>query len=604
MMAVKFIRDQAEAALDDDSDTEESPGRSWEGTTDAAQMASAFRKIFKGDHGKTSVEVSSQGRINRPPEKFNALDGWSEGVSLRKSHFCLLLNPQIAMRGEGPKDSIILAAGQARLQVFTIMDNNNVDDPVSGKVMSRSDTSLSGLQTFAPTSLVARDSLCVPFEVLIDPRCESSAFDQLVPQTDAIFRYDKFNRLRLRNNVTSVTREPCGSSSSARDRHLQDETDLIRIHIPRFTVSASDKHFKAISHIITQILLFSDAAHKTRLEKLETLLFTYDFTDLVSAARVVANLQVRLGEAHEAQKAAEYNHSRRLEEKEGQLELLKLKAHIFLLSEELNLLFDAIKLAQDRHDDHSDQKSALLLHASCEEISWNMLDDRRELLAKLVVQNINFNWLSRQDSSTSNDLSVGNLTAFDGSRCAIWPEIVSKYDEPASHPLLKRGLFLIASWTSLAPVGGIIIYESFEMSLHPIRLQIDARVGRRIMEYMWPARKYRNIPNEEDQPSLDHRMSIDSPRALYELKSMDESVKDPLMPSLRKLGTSRSFSDLRGSSKDTLTVSKIPSSESLRKMSLLGDKEGGKSKISKSNDAAEMKTRTSQRSFVLVKISR
>lgn len=135
--AVKFIRDQAEAALDDDSDTEESQERRWEGT-DAAQMAaSALRKIFKGDLGRPSVEVSTQDRIDRPPEKFNALDGWSEGVSLRKSHFCLLLKPQIVMRGEDPKDSIILAAVQARLQVFAIMDNNNVNDPVSGKIMSR-----------------------------------------------------------------------------------------------------------------------------------------------------------------------------------------------------------------------------------------------------------------------------------------------------------------------------------------------------------------------------------------------------------------------------------------------------------------------------------
>ncbi|KAG5725006.1 UPF0648 protein C3H5.09c [Termitomyces sp. T112] len=600
--AVKFIRDQAEAALDDDSDTEESQERSWEGV-DAAQMAaSALRKIFKGDSGKPSVEISTnQDKATRPTEKFNALDGWSEGVSPRKSHFCLLLKPQILMRGENPKDSIIVTAIQARLQVFAIMDNNNVDDPVSGKVMSRSRTSLSSLQTFAPTSLVTKDSFYVPFEVLIDLRCETSAFDQLVPQTDAIFHYDKFNRLRLRNNVTSVTRAPCGSSSSARDRHLQDETDLIRVHIPRFTVSASDEHFQAISYVITQLLLFSDAAHKTRLEKLETLLFTYDFTDLASAASVVANLQVRLGEAHEARKAAEYNHSRKLEAKEGQLELLKLKAHIFLLSEELNFLFDAIKLAQDRHGDHSDQKSALLLHASSDEISWKMLDDRLGLFAKLVVQSINFNWLSRRDSSTSNDLSVRDLTAFDGSKYAIWPEIVSKYDEPANHPLLKRGLFLIASWTVLAPVGGIIIYESFEMSLHPIQLQIDARVGRRIMEYMWPARKRRHAGHEEDQLTLDKRMSIDSPRALHGPKPPHELTKGQLVPPLRKLGASRSFSDLRESSKENSTVPtlrKMPSSGSLRKMLLLGDGEGNKR-----SDAIEMKTRTSQRSFVLVKIS-
>jgi len=36
-----------------------------------------------------------------------------------------------------------------------------------------------------------------------------------------------------------------------------------------------------------------------------------------------------------------------------------------------------------------------------------------------------------------NDLTIGNLQAFDGSRDAIWTEILLKHDEPASHPLRK-----------------------------------------------------------------------------------------------------------------------------------------------------------------------
>jgi hypothetical protein len=122
---------------------------------------------------------------------------------------------------------------------------------------------------------------------------------------------------------------------------------------------------------------------------------------------------------------------------EGSAEILQLKAHIFLLAEELNLLFDAIKLAQDRTEDETDQKSALLLHASASEISWRMLDERRDLLAKLAMRHIDYSWLSRQDSSTVNNLAIGDLQAFDGSPHAVWPEIISKYNEPANHPLLK-----------------------------------------------------------------------------------------------------------------------------------------------------------------------
>ena len=117
------------------------------------------------------------------------------------------------------------------------------------------------------------------------------------------------------------------------------------------------------------------------------------------------------------------------------------------MSEELNLLFDAIKLAQDRSDDHTD-KSAVMLHASSSEISWRMLDKSRDMLAKLVIQNADFHWLNRQDSSTVNHLSVGNLQAFDGSRDAVWQEILAKHDEPTNHPLLKVRFNLMGKRTS------------------------------------------------------------------------------------------------------------------------------------------------------------
>lgn len=176
--------------------------------------------------------------------------------------------------------------------------------------------------------------------------------------------------------------------------------------------------------------------HKTRLDKLETLIFTYDFRDLNSAANVICNMQSRLRDAVDTEAIASRN-PERIRSNADKLSFLKLQAHIFLLEEELSLLFDAIKLAQDRFDASAEQNSALLLHASSSEISWKMLDERTNLLSKLVVQDIDFNWLYRQDSSTVNHVSVGDLTAFDGSRHAMWAEIISKYDEPANHPLLK-----------------------------------------------------------------------------------------------------------------------------------------------------------------------
>ena len=146
------------------------------------------------------------------------------------------------------------------------------------------------------------------------------------------------------------------------------------------------------------------------LSRVETLLFRYDFTDLSAAADVVEGLQSRLRRAMEHER--DLDGALMANADEGRLELLKMKAHIFLLSEELNLIFDAINLAQEKVDDkHSDTKMALKVHASAQEISWGMVDNSSEMIAKLAVRGVEYTWLNRQDGSTVNHLRITDLQA-------------------------------------------------------------------------------------------------------------------------------------------------------------------------------------------------
>ena len=89
-------------------------------------------------------------------------------------------------------------------------------------------------------------------------------------------------------------------------------------------MTANDQHFQTISNIVAKLLLFSDAVHKTRANKLETLLFTYDFNDLTSVANVVTDLQTSLRDAIETELVADISH---LTAEAAKLEMLKLKAH-------------------------------------------------------------------------------------------------------------------------------------------------------------------------------------------------------------------------------------------------------------------------------------
>lgn len=139
--AVKFIRDQANIALaPSSSEPQDHPNQ----PMSPQAAASMLRRILAGDgnrshgqHRDTSFETGSLSAVD-------PLDGWSEGVSLRKSHCCLLLKPQVILRNrDGTAETCIVTAVQAKLQSFAIMDDSNADDPVSGKVMTRSAVSFS-----------------------------------------------------------------------------------------------------------------------------------------------------------------------------------------------------------------------------------------------------------------------------------------------------------------------------------------------------------------------------------------------------------------------------------------------------------------------------
>lgn len=213
---------------------------------------------------------------------------------------------------------------------------------------------------------------------------------------------------------------------------------MINVWVPQFTVSASDSHFSAISDIVTSLLLFSDPAQKSRLERLETLLFSYDFTDFKSSASVVSGLQSRLREAVNQERDAQWRlrHFAATED-QAKLEMAKIRADVLALADELAYIFEAIRLAQDRSEGNSEHKSALLLLASSPEISWRMLDSRRDLLAKLSVNGVKFSWLNRQDSAVVNTLRIGDLHVFDGHHDAAWPEILCKHNEPKDHHLVR-----------------------------------------------------------------------------------------------------------------------------------------------------------------------
>lgn len=161
------------------------------------------------------------------------------------------------------------------------------------------------------------------------------------------------------------------------------------------------------------------------------------------------------------------------------------------------------------------------------------------------------------------------------------------------------------------------------------------------MEYIWPARKHRhNLENSNVAQPPQHLLEPPSPsspsfpssrpptsskRPSLDLlsrkprKSLDlntHSNSDTLRPGpLRRLGTSRSFTDLRSanlnSGYSTPTFHRNHSTDALSQPSSPSEGSGPVRKgtgyfaaMQQTNDAVEMKTRSSQKTFVAVRIAR
>lgn len=204
----------------------------------AARAATALRKILTSD-GEDSDESRS---------RENTLDSIAATEpTLRKGHYCVLFKPQIALHAEEGSDAIVhIAAMGAVVESYALMDPDHIEDPINGQIMRRSvlflalglgvdvflcsqKLQLHGVQAFVPTVLRPDSERCgVPLEILVDFRCESQDYERLIPQTDAVAQYDRFNRLRLHSQFSNASGDLTGTNPE--NEHLKNQTVSLSLH--------------------------------------------------------------------------------------------------------------------------------------------------------------------------------------------------------------------------------------------------------------------------------------------------------------------------------------------------------------------------------------
>ncbi|EPQ31935.1 uncharacterized protein PFL1_00134 [Pseudozyma flocculosa PF-1] len=458
----------------------------------------------------------------------NPGDGISEEYTVKSSNVCLFLKPQIVLRSDvDDRSTVVITALRARLHNYTVLDESCAEDSVNAIVLRRNFFALDGLQCFHPSqsyrflqNASGRSGfVSVPLETLIDLKYQTKDFDRIVPRTNAHVFYDKFNKLRLSDSTRTVA--ALDEDGEPKYDHLYHRMDVIRLRCPRFTVSANRDHFAALYNVVTDLILYRDPVHRDHAKRLEEIMFSHDFTEVSGLSEVVSALQDRIRDTNDLARQYYENLDRLTEQ--GRLDLYALAGEMVDLLDELNLIMEAITEAQDsKGGADREKKSALRFDACAKDLSWNMMgDDDGQMLAKLALRGISFAWLNKADNSASNTLSLQDLQALSVRPDAVFAEIITKYHRAPNHPMAKAGRFLDAMWSVLPPVGGISIIDYFELKQHPVRIQVEMRVGRQIQDYIFGSQKQRK--EEEDR-----QKRIESEERKRSEQSAAKSKKSPL----------------------------------------------------------------------------
>ena len=309
----------------------------------------------------------------------------------------------------------------------------------------------------------------------------------------------------------------------------------------------------------------------------------------------ISTLQLRLGDQPSSQ---------------GRMELALIQSDLTKQTDELGLIFDAVQINREK----GDTKPGVWLEASSSDITWHMLDDSNHLLAKLSLKGLSLTWTSHTDGSTKNQLVIKDLQALDARPDAPFPEMLLKHRNwkdrnnkmvKASRDTqcmkfadsLQADLLLRARWKTMPPVGGISILDDFKLRFHPLRIQIDASVGQKIQDYLFPKdRRNRFHSVETLDPEGPHPESPESP---IHPNGSSQSAATLLKPRAL-VARSASHTDLRRAAVESTPGPRLHRTRSTNALhSNRGNGFTEADKISLDHTLAEMRARSSEnRTFV------
>jgi hypothetical protein len=484
----------------------------------------------------------------------------------QNSYHLRLIAPQIQLLSEKNRKSVLLVAAKGmELKVVSIMDKARVADDVSGLVQRRFSLEMDGAQFFVATqkNLMANlqfyagnkygnapGSAWPPWltlEAMFDFELNPFGFSRIVQKTSASLRYDKYNNLRLKYN------EEVSRCQGPDPEDKEDRMDSISVDFPHFRAICDSAEYYSMYIIVLDLMLYSEPLEKVRNERLERIMLTSDFSDLRGAPEMVFKLQARIRQLEEIKEYFQIN--AKFLDKQGWEDRLALERDLSQCEDELFFMMKAITTSQRRMEPSSSRadgiNGVLRWSLSASEVVWHLMKDANEPLIEFQLRNASYERTDNTDGSNHNLVSVERLFGLNLLPDAIYPQIIAPYLDGAR---TLDDFMLRVKWHMLEAVAGIPVLDNFEVSLFPLKIQLERELGQRVFEYIFP-----NVG------STAFEAGGFSPFMIKNMKPVAGSDEEDDDDDLSSIPLTRSTSvDGDNSSMDSLAISKGPGSIELR----------------------------------------
>jgi Golgi-body localisation protein domain/RNA pol II promoter Fmp27 protein domain len=472
----------------------------------------------------------------------------SEDFVPQNSYHVRLIAPQIQLQSEkNTKASTIVSAKGMQLKVVSIMDKARLSDDVSGLVQRQFSLDMDGAQFFVTTQKRLYKLLhlysgntygnspgsswppWVSLEVMFDFELNPFGFERVIQKTSATLRYEKYNTLRLKYNeeVASAEDVPKGKSDRGESR-----IDHLSVDFPRIRARCDSAQYYALYIIVLDLLLYSEPREKVRSERLEKIMLASDFSDLRGAPEIATSLQERIRQLEDIKNHFQVN--AKYLDRQGWQDRISLEKDLAGCEDELFFIMKAITTSQSQRKNEDRQatqpKGLLRWYLTASEIVWHLMRDKNEPLLEFQLGHAAYERIDNSDGSNHNAMEIEKIHGLNLLPSALYPEMIGPYHDlnPKGSLSSEDQKMIKVHWYMLEAIAGIPVLEQFQVTLFPLKVQLERDLGKKLFEYIFPGVQSNAFENKNFSPFMIKNMQPLDDGA----DSEDEEASNALIPDI------------------------------------------------------------------------